>query len=103
MADADVAGRAAASLVTMVTRRNLYAVGMGRLVGFYWREFETFSRGNSRGAEGEIAFLADASNSFFGRHRTMFPSAGAGSCQCWNSNSQRVAAPVSWGKSLPSP
>lgn len=34
--DADLAGRAAASPFTMVTRRNLYAMGMGRFVVFYW-------------------------------------------------------------------
>lgn len=34
--DADLAGRAAASPFTMVTRRNLYAIGMGRFVVFYW-------------------------------------------------------------------
>lgn len=45
--DVGLARRAAASPFTMVTRRNLYAVGMGRLVVFYGEGSETFSCGNS--------------------------------------------------------
>lgn len=35
--DADLVGRAIASPFTMVTRRNLYAVRIGRFVVLYWK------------------------------------------------------------------
>lgn len=82
--DADLAGRATASSFTMVTRRNLCAMGMGRFVVFYWRGWRLFLMETlwSRGAQEEIAFSVDPCNSLLGRSRIMFPSAGAGSCQC---------------------
>lgn len=37
--DTDLSGRAVASPFTMVTRRNLYTVGIGRFVVFYWKSY----------------------------------------------------------------
>lgn len=56
----------------------------------------------SRGAEEEIAFSVDPCHSLLGKSRIVFPSAGAGYCQCSNNNSESVAAPVGQGKSFPS-
>lgn len=84
--DADLAGRAAASPFTMVTRRNLYAIGMGRFVVFYWEWGGTrlflVEALWSRTVEEEIAFLVDPCNSLVGRSRIVRPSAGSGFCQC---------------------